>query len=161
MTMKNVLIFALGIASTATTLTVAAQTYQWKDSSGHTVISDTPPPGAAKEGTRTIGGKAPPKATSPTAAKPAEAPKSFAEKDMDFKKRQQESSEKAEKEAKEKAVAADKRDNCERAQKQLALLESDQPMTMTNDKGERRMMEDSERQREIERARRIVGESCK
>jgi len=160
MTMKNLLIIAVGIASTIGPITATAETYQWKDSSGRTVVSDTPPPGSARESTRVIGGKAP-ASSSPTTAKAAEAPKSFAEKDMDFKRRQQESSEKSEKEAKDKAAAADKRDNCDRAQKQVALLESGQRIAVADDKGERRIMEDTERQQEMERARRVVSESCK
>jgi hypothetical protein len=159
--MKNLQIFALIIASTATVFSATAQTYQWKDSSGHTVISDTPPPGYAKESARTIGGKAPGANAVPTTGKAPEAPKTFAEKDMDFKKRQQETSEKAEKSEKEKAAAADKRENCDRAQKQLALLESGQRIATTDDKGERQIMEDAERDKEMERARRFVSESCK
>ena len=158
--MKNLLIFALGIASTVTVLNASAQTYQWKDSSGHTVISDTPPPGSAKEGSRTIGGKVP-ASNAPSSAKPAEAPKSFAEKDMEFKKRQQESAEKSDKEAKEKSLAAEKRDNCDRAQKQVALLESGQRIATVDEKGERRIMEEAEHAKEMERARRAVSDSCK
>ena len=158
--MKNHLIFTLGIALTVTALNAGAQTYQWKDSSGRTVISDTPPPGSAKEGSRTIGGKAP-ASNAPSAAKPAEAPKTFAEKDMEFKKRQQEASEKADKEAKEKALAAEKRDNCDRAQKQVALLESGQRIATVDEKGERRVMEEAEKAKEMERARRAVSDSCK
>lgn len=159
--MKNLKFFALIIASTATVLSATAQTYQWKDSSGRTVISDTPPPGSAKESTRTIGGKVPGANAAPAAGKAPETPKTFAEKDMDFKKRQQETSEKAEKSEKEKAAAADKRENCDRAQKQLALLESGQRIATTDDKGERQIMEDAERDKEMERARRFVSESCK
>jgi hypothetical protein len=125
------------------------------------VISDTPPPGYAKESARTIGGKAPGANAVPATGKAPEAPKTFAEKDMDFKKRQQETSEKAEKSEKEKAAAADKRENCDRAQKQLALLESGQRIATTDDKGERQIMEDAERDKEMERARRFVSESCK
>ena len=158
--MKNHLIFTLGIALTVTALNAGAQTYQWKDSSGRTVISDTPPPGSAKESSRTIGGKAP-TSNAPSAAKPAEAPKTYAEKDMEFKKRQQEASEKADKEAKEKALAAEKRDNCDRAQKQVALLESGQRIATVDEKGERRVMEEAEKAKEIERARRAVSDSCK
>ena len=158
--MKNHLIFTLGIALTVTALNAGAQTYQWKDSSGRTVISDTPPPGSAKESSRTIGGKAP-ASNAPSTAKPAEAPKTFAEKDMEFKKRQQEATEKADKEAKEKALAAEKRDNCDRAQKQVALLESGQRIATVDEKGERRVMEEAEKAKEIERARRAVSDSCK
>ena len=158
--MKNLLIFVFGIASTVTALSVNAQTYQWKDSSGHTVISDTPPPGSAKDGSRIIGGKVP-TSNAPSSAKPAEAPKSMAEKELEFKKRQQESTEKSEKDAKEKTLAAEKRDNCDRAQKQVTLLESGQRIATVDEKGERRVMEEAEKAKEMERARRAVSDSCK
>jgi hypothetical protein len=158
--MKNLLIFTFGMALTVPALNASAQTYQWKDSAGHTVISDTPPPGSAKEGSRTIGGKAPATNALGTAL-PAEAPKTFAEKEMDFKKRRQESAEKSEKDAKEKSVAAEKRDNCDRAQKQVALLESGQRIATVDEKGERRIMGDAEQAQEMERARRAANESCK
>lgn len=158
--MKNLLIFALGIASTVTVLDASAQTYQWKDSTGRTVISDTPPPGLAKEGSRTIGGKMP-ASNAQSAAKPPEAPKTFAEKDMEFKKRQQESAEKSDKDAKEKAAVAEKRDNCDRAQKQVALLESGQRIATVDEKGERRIMDETEQAKEMERARRAASEFCK
>ena len=156
--MTNTLIFALGIALTVTLSNATAQTYQWKDSSGRTVVSDTPPPGTAKESARTIGGNAP-KPTTAT-AKPADAPKTMAEKDLEFKKRQQESAEKAGKDAKEAAANAEKRDNCERAKKQLALLESGQRIATTDEKGERRIMEDAERAQEMARAQKFANESC-
>jgi hypothetical protein len=158
--MKNLLIFVFGIASTVTALNTNAQTYQWKDSSGHTVISDTPPPGSAKDGSRIIGGKVP-TSNAPSSAKPAEAPKSMAEKELEFKKRQQESTEKSEKDAKEKTLAAEKRDNCDRAQKQVTLLESGQRIATVDEKGERRVMEEAEKAKEMERARRAVSDSCK
>ncbi|MDD2740721.1 MAG: DUF4124 domain-containing protein [Rhodocyclaceae bacterium] len=156
--MKNTLIFALGIALTVTLPNAGAETYQWKDSSGRTVVSDTPPQGVAKETARTIGSNAP---LSTSAAKPADAPKTMAEKDLEFRKRQQESAEKADKAAKEESDAAAKRDNCERAKRQVALLESGQRIATTDANGERRVIDDEERARELARAQKIVGESCK
>ena len=163
--MKPALIFALAIASTATSLTALAQTYQWKDNSGRTVISDTPPP-ASVRGAKALGTSPPPsigetKPAGDAANAAADAPKTTAEKEMEFRKRQQEAREKADKDAKEAANADAKRDNCERARKQLALLESGQRIATTDEKGERRMMEDAEREQEIARAQKFVSESCK
>lgn len=140
--------------------TSSAQVYQWKDSSGRTVISDTPPPPNAK-GSRSIGSNPPPSTTTPATEGAAAAPKATAEKEMDFKKRQQEAKEKADKEAKEKAAAAENKENCERARRQLTALESGVRVAMADEKGERRFMEDAERQREIERTRKAVAETCK
>ena len=160
MTMKPALFFALGIASTAAIVTAHAQTYQWKDSTGRTVISDSPPPAAAKA-SRTISG---PPAAAGESAKPAEkptaGPTTTAEKDLEFKKRQLASKEKAEKEAKEQAMAAEKRENCNRARNNLGALEANEPFVVYDEKGERQIMDTSQRNQEMERARRYISEAC-
>lgn len=141
----------------AAVLPAMAQVYEWKDSSGRTVISDSPPPGNAKAA-RTLGAAPAPGA----AAKPAaDAPKTLAEQDMEFRKRRQEAKEKAEKDAKELAAAAERKDNCERATRQLAALESGENMVARDAGGERHFLEAAERQQEIDRTRKIMAETCK
>ncbi len=160
--MKTHLIFALFCLSTAAALTAQAQTYQWKDSSGRTVISDTPPPGSARDA-RGIGLSPPPSSSAPKAdaGKAADAPKTTAEKDMEFRKRQQEAREKAEKSEKEAAAAAQKRDNCERARNQLSKLESgNHRMVVPDGKGGEVFVEGAVKDSEMERARKIIAESC-
>ena len=163
MTMKLALIFALGITSTAAFVSAHAQIYQWKDHNGRTVISDSPPPGTAKA-TRAIG-EAPPATgfveTPAPGEKKAEAPKTTAEKDLDFKKRQQEAKEKADKAEKEQVAAREKQENCERARRNLAAMEANLPVATLDEKGERQIMNASQRDQEMERARRFVAESCK
>ena len=164
--MKNALIFALFCASTATALSVHAQTYQWKDSSGRTVISDTPPPGAARDA-RGIGLSPPPSSSAPkgdaakTEAVKTDTPKTAAEKDMEFRKRQQEAKEKADKAEKEAAAAAQKRDNCERARNNLAKLESgNHRMVVPDGKGGETYVEGAVKESEMERTRKIIADSC-
>lgn len=147
--MRRSLIFALFCLSTVGA--VQAQTYQWKDSQGRTIISDTPPPSSNKSA-RTI--------TSTPGAGAGEN-KSYAEKDMDFRKRQQDSREKAEKDAKEAANKAQQAENCDSARRQLAALESGVRLGVYEPNGERRFMEDAERQREIEKARSAMASACK
>ena len=158
MTMKTLTVLALGVALFSAAY---AQTYQWKDSSGKTIISDTPPPGSAAKSARTLGAQQPSvfKEIKP-AEKASDAPKSAAEQDMEFKKRQQQKAEQAEKDAKEQKAAADKRENCERARRNLAALESNQPFTSIDDKGTPQVVDDTSRQQEIQRTRQIVAESC-
>jgi len=148
MTMKPSILVLL-MLSTATFSMAHAQTYQWKDSNGRTVISDNPPPGNARQ------------SKSVNAAPPAETGKSLAERDMEFKKRQQENREKSEKDAKESRTKEELKENCQRARQQLVALESGQRMSSTDLNGERRFMEDAERQKEIERSRKFIQESCK
>ena len=155
MTMNRALILAAGIAVTIVATAAHAQTYQYKDSRGRTVISDTPPPASA-QGARTIGGNP----AEAAATKPAEAPKTTAEKDMEFRKRQQEAREKADKDAKQQAAAAQKRENCERARMQASALESGRRMLVPDGKGGETLMDDDTRAGEIERAQRTIAEAC-
>lgn len=166
MTMKPALILAFGLASALLTTSLQAQVYQWKDSAGRTVVSDTPPPGTAAKDARVIGDRQPlargeKAADKASEEKPTEAPKTTAEKDLDFKKRQQEAREKAEKSAKEQKMQADREENCRRARGNLAALESNRLVGTFDEKGERKVFDDTQRQQEIERARQFVAESCK
>lgn len=158
--MKIAISVAACLVAAALPVTTSAQVYEWKDSNGRTVISDTPPPGGAKN-TRSIASNPPPSKATPAADGAAAAPKTTAEKDMEFKKRQQEAKEKADKAAKEQAAAAERKDSCDRARRQLAALESGVRISTSDEKGERRFMEDAERQQEIERARKFVADTCK
>ena len=155
--MKNALVFALGIALTATVVTSHAQTYQWRDSSGRLVISDRPPPTSARDA-KTIGTPVPPPTSIPQST---DSQKTTAEKDMEFRKRQQEAREKSDKEAKEAAQAAQLRETCERARTHLNALESGRRMILPDGKGGEVFLEDADRGAEIERARNAIAESCK
>ncbi|OMG54984.1 hypothetical protein BJN45_07475 [Azonexus hydrophilus] len=168
--MNKTLIFAFVLASTASLTPAHAQTYQWKDGNGKTVISDTPPPASAR-GSRSIGVHQPAVVTEKPAESTAEtkaaeaaeasAPLSTAEKDMEFRKRQQEAREKAEKDAKEAAALRDRRETCERARQNYRALQSTQPVLQYDQKGERQLMDNRQRQQELERTRRIMQEACK
>jgi hypothetical protein len=159
MTMKPSLLLALGFASTVAALSAHAQTYQWKDSSGRTVISDNPPPASAR-GAKALG-TSPAPAPAASAPQTTDAAKTTAEKDMEFKKRQQEAREKSDKEAKEAAQAAQLRETCERARTHLQALESGRRMILPDGKGGETFLEDAQRGGEIERARNAIAESCK
>jgi hypothetical protein len=138
-------------------VTSHAETYQWRDSSGRLVISDRPPPTSARDA-KTIGTSAPPSTSAPQSA---DSQKTTAEKDMEFRKRQQESREKADKEAKDSAQAAQNRENCERARTHLQALESGRRMILPDGNGGETFLEDAQRGDEIERARNAINESCK
>ena len=96
------------------------------------------------------------------AAAPAPAQKSLAERDADFKKRQIESQENEQKEAKKLAEAQQRRVVCENAQAYLKSLESGVRIQRADPKtGERIVMEDAERATETARARASVEANCK
>lgn len=163
--MNKSLIVALALAASASLMTAQAQTYQWKDASGKTVISDTPPPANARD-TRAIGVHQPTVSTDTSESENvatkddavASAPQSVAEKELDFRKRQQEAREKAEKEA---AALKEKRDTCERARNNYRMLQSDTPISQAGKDGEVRVMNNAQRRQEMERTRRIMQEACK
>jgi len=157
MTMKNALIFALAIASTAAAVSAHAQSYQWRDSNGRLVISDRPPPASVRDA-RPVNPAPPPAASS---APESTAPRTTAEQNMEFRKRQQEARERSDKEAKEAAATAQKRENCERARNQLATLESgNHRLVVPDGKGGEVFVEGDVKEAEMERTRKIIAESC-
>ncbi|WP_305073777.1 DUF4124 domain-containing protein [Propionivibrio sp.] len=143
--------FALLAAAAFFAFSAHAQIYQWKDASGKTVISDKPPVGAVQQ-QKTLGASSP--STSP-------AQKSLAEREMEFKQRQKESQDIAEKNRKEEASAAEKQENCNNARRQLQMLESGERIALRDEKGERYFMEDAQREQEIAKARKFLESSCK
>ncbi|RIX49622.1 MAG: DUF4124 domain-containing protein [Rhodocyclales bacterium GT-UBC] len=159
--MKSSLFFSAGLIACLITPALNAQTYQWKDANGRTIISDTPPPGTAKGSARSLGVPVPNVQTEKPVEKPADAPKTSADKDMEFKKRQQEAKEKAEKDSKDLAATKEKQENCERARRNVSYLESNQPLSTYDEKGERKAMDSSQRDQELERAKRFLAETCK
>ena len=170
--MKRPIIFAIALTAGVLALSAHAQTYLWKDANGHTVISDTPPPGTAKNiqsrgvpaAATAPAPAAPPPSAGAVPAETAKAPpaaKNMAEKEVEFQKRQQEAKDKADKDAKNQQAMAEKRENCERARRNIAALESNQPMGQLDENGQRKVMDTAQRDQELERARQVVSESCK
>ena len=143
----TLLVIALCLASSA-----GAEIYQWKDQNGKTVISDKPPMG-----------QTPAQKISDTGAGDSASSKqpSLAESDMEFRKRQKEAQERAEKEKKETTAAADKKENCQNAREQLRLLESGERIALRDDKGERYYLDDAQRAQETDKAKRFIESQCK
>ncbi|WP_051295463.1 DUF4124 domain-containing protein [Azonexus hydrophilus] len=166
--MKKSLIVALALVSSVSLMTAQAQTYQWKDANGKTVISDTPPPTSVRD-TRALGVRQPNAVTGTTEPEkigngeaPAKAaPQTAAEQDVEFRKRQQEAREKAEKAEKEAAALKEKRDTCERARNNYRMLQSDTPVSQAAKDGSVSVMSPTQRRQELERTRRIMQDACK
>ncbi len=173
--MRKLLILSLLSLSTAAFVPAHAQVYQWKDSTGKTVISDSPPPASIRQ-SRTIGTRTPSsdnaekngeteKSTETTGDKPAASeprqPLTLAEKEAEFRKRQQEAKDRAERDANERAAQQARRENCEGATNNYRLLQSDTPVSQVNSRGELVTMTTNQRRQELERTRKIMQESCK
>ena len=147
LTRYTLLAAAMFLASSA-----GAEIYHWKDQNGKTVISDQPPMGqtpAKKIGDTGTGDNASSKQPS------------LAERDMEFRKRQKEAQERAEKEKKETVAADDKKENCQNAREQLRLLESGERIALRDDKGERYYLDDAQRAQETDKAKRFIESQCK
>lgn len=131
----------------------AEQVYRWQDSKGRLMITDTPPPGqAAKKTSPTPISESKPKSETP--------PPSLAEQNKAFQERRQASAEKEAKAQKALTEEAEKKEDCQRARRQLASLESGQRITVPNDKGEPIPMDDADKQKEIERTRKQINALC-
>lgn len=160
---------------------VAAQ-WAWRDTNGRTVYSDQPPPatvrkdqilrqpgggviaapapGAAPGAAPTTGsGAAAPAAANAKAAAPT-GPKTVAEREQEFRKRQHERADAEKKAADEQALAARKQDECNRARGYLRQLEDGVRIARTDAQGNREILDDAARNAEIGRARDLIKANC-
>ena len=179
---RVIAVFGLFAASLLLAGNASAQLYQWRDTNGRVVYSDAPPPPNIPPGSiiktpkgRSAAASAPapttaaavdsgkPGATasagasaSSTSAK-ASGPKTVAEREAEYKKRQAESAEKAQKD--EQTAAADQRreEQCKGMRQGMAALESGQRVRRFNDKGEPYFVDDAERGRELEKMRKDLA----
>lgn len=163
--MKRLAFFAL-LAILA--VPALAQQYKWKDASGRTQYGDIPPAGVQAErlsrsSVGTVSGGATSAAATSTgdAAKPASGPKTATEQEQEFRKRRMEAEEKQKKDEKLAQESRVKQENCTRAKRELASLESGVRQTRVNDKGEREFLDDSQVEAQKADARRAVSEWCR
>lgn len=166
----------------AAAVSPAAAQWAWKDDNGRIVYSDRPPPTSVKPDQivrqGTFAGSAPtqPAAAGQPAAGAAGAagtnepraegkdsksgPRTYAEREMDFRKRQQEQAAADRKAAEEAANASRKTGDCERSRGYLRALEEGQRVTRTDAQGNREFLDDSQRASEISRMRDQVSRAC-
>ena len=162
------------ILSLLAALPAAAQIYQWKDAQGRTHYSDTPPP---KEDVRTIreakprtapvvvdegAGQTEGQAESGTEANAEPAkPKTLAEKDAEFRKRQTSAAEAADKAEKERQRREELSQKCDEARGQATALQSGQRMVRYSANGEREVLDDAGRASALERTQKFIADNCK
>jgi DNA polymerase III gamma/tau subunit len=160
--------------------TPAAAQWAWRDDNGRFVYSDRPPPASVKANqiVRQPGGSsvvavpapgaapsAPPtaapseRATESSEAKPA-GPKTWAERDMEFRKRQQERADAEKKAAEETARSAQRAQECERSRGYLRALEDGMRIQRTDAQGNREFLDDEGRNREVARMRELIAKNC-
>ena len=144
--------FALAVIALFVAIAANAQVYEWKDSQGKTHYSDKPPIGTSP--VKKIG--------SAESSAPNSSPqKTTADRELEFRKRQKDAQESAEKAQKEQAASTDRKDNCANARRALEVLESGERIALRNDQGERYYLDDDQRQQETAKARQAIQSNCK
>lgn len=156
--------FALFVIASLGAAAAQAQVYKCLDSNGTTVYSQNPCPPSMKRETMSRGGIPPASAVAPADAGAGKAsksgPKTPAEQEQAFRKRQQDEA-KAAKGAEQKTVEAQAKEaNCREAQKRLAQYEIGGRISQINDKGERYYMEDAQIETAKAQARAEVSQFC-
>jgi hypothetical protein len=168
----------LAVAGVSFAIPALAQ-WQWIDKDGRKVYSDRSPPADIQEKnilkrpagargavapviTDTAAAVPAAGASAPAAKTNANAPKlSGKDAQLEARKKQAEEEEAAKKKAEEEKVAKAKADNCDRAKKAQASLQSGIRLSTTNAKGEREIMDDNARAAESKRLQGIVESECK
>lgn len=161
----------LTLAALAAAIALPAQAqWAWRDANGRTVYSDQPPPPSVKKeqilrtpGRSIISTVQPAAAPSPApvaADKTAPAaPKTLAERDQEFRKRQQERADAEKKQADEQANAQRHQQDCNRLRGYLRQLEDGVRIARSDADGNRELIDDATRASEITRLRGLLQSS--
>jgi hypothetical protein len=147
-------------------LPASAQMYKWVDSNGKVQYSDKPPPSNIKSEKLRNSAPAPavPAASDGKSGAKADAakagPKTAAEQEQAFRKRQTDAA-KAQQEAEQKqAAASNKTENCTRAKAALANLQIGGRQMRIDEKGERVFLDDQQIAQETAKARQAADAAC-
>lgn len=145
--------------------------WKWRDARGNVQYSDMPPPPGTPDKDilqRPYVAKptivvAPPgsQASAASAPKPAASAPTKAELDAAARQKLAQDGDAARKKEEDLRIAAQRRDNCARAQSNLRDLQSGTRLTRTNEKGERVFMDETQIAAEVNRARDIITSECK
>lgn len=147
-----VLALSAGVAS--------AEICRWKDANGRTQYSDSPPPGAKCEGTI----RATPSTSAPAAPAGGEAavgPKSYQEKEMEFRKRRLDKQEAEKKAQQEKDQLAAKKAACDSARSRVAGLQRGGRVAKYDANGQIMFLEEADIAKELADAQRTADQSCR
>ena len=172
------------------TLPALAQ-WKWKDSQGQVHVSDRPPPrdvqdkdivqrpavtakraasapaattSAANAAANAAAGSGAASAAanaSSASAPGATAPRATTDPELAARKAKAEAEQKAKAKADEERLAAQRRDNCQRARQHVATLQSGPRIARNNAQGEREILDDKGRAAEVAMAQRVVDSDCR
>ena len=128
--------------------------YKWVDEKGTTHFSESPPP---DEKTEKKASKVTPRVTPPSGPA-APATTDWKAKETEFRPRQIERGQKDQAEEKD---ASKRQAACDRAKSRVAFLRNTTVIYRDNPDGGRSYLDESEREREIARAREVERETCR
>ncbi len=140
--------------------------YVWIDEKGNKQFSDMPPPKSTPKdkiikspGVAAKSANADDKTPAPAANAPAklEKPDTIASKNEDFNKRKAEQADKDKKADAEQQAASEKAKNCERARSNQQTLASGARISRTDKNGEKYYIDDDQRQKELEDAKKSLA----
>jgi hypothetical protein len=157
--------FVLLAAALLLALPAQAQ-WKWRDGRGQIHISDLPPPRDIPEKdvlqkADPTGRKPPPAPAASPSDAAAAAAKPSTDPELEAKRRLAEQEQAAKKKADDDKLAAQRKENCRRAQEHLALLDSGQRVMRVNASGEREYLDDNTRAAEAKRTREVVASDCR
>lgn len=157
--MKNCLLIALMLF----TGHAYAGVNKWLDENNHVHYSDQPPPANAKaRKLAPVADPGTPAASGVTAgSEDTDAPKTYMEREAEWRKAQRAKQEAAEKAAQEQAKLDADKTNCLNAQHSLKVLQSGTRITDIDDKGERYFLSEEQLQQRISKTNRDVESYCK
>ena len=139
--------------------------WKWRDANGRVTVSDLPPPREVPPQNILQRPETPAarSAAAPASAASASAPIPAAPVDRELQARRDAALK--DKEAREKAdasqLAEQRAENCRRARTHLSALDSGQRIARFNDKGEREILDDTQRAAESHRAREVIASDCR
>lgn len=156
----------------------ASAQWAWRDATGRMVFSDQAPPRSVplKDIVRSPDPASAPRYVSPRpdgeggadtkpadgAARPAAKPApTLAEREIEFRKRQQEHADAQKKAAEEEQRKAQLAENCERLRSYQKALDDGQRLARINAAGEREVLDDSARAAEAQRTRAQLEQHCR
>lgn len=150
------------VAATLASSPALAQ-WKWRDAKGQIHVSDLPPPRDVPDKdvlqrpelvARRVASAAS-AASAPEAAKPSVDP------ELEQRKRRAEQEQAQRQKPDDRKAAEARKENCRRAQEQLALMDSGVRVVRVTPNGEQEYLDDEQRAREAQRARQAIGENCR
>ena len=135
-------------------LSAHAALNKWVDAEGKVHYSDSPPVDAKVESVRNISGKG-------QEAAPADfSSKTYSQREAELNKARQEKKEASEKSAREAAMKQERKQNCAASRENLRALESGTRLVTYDENGEKRFIDDAEREKRMSSVREAVKNNC-